>query len=231
MRIFKDFIEADKELYRELSHNGVVYQTQTVQDKQVADDDGFLTKELIGYSFLVRQPDWKAYTEYKKLNDAWIADEFTERISGLKLNPGEAYKHREVWNEFLHDGKFAYTYSERIGTQVQEVIDLLTKTRYSRHGIINIYNPDIDGQRREGTVRVPCTMHYLFLVRKEGLFDRMHMIYNIRSNDYSTHFPYDLVLARMLQEYVASAVGVEVGDFIYQGGSMHIFKKDNIEVF
>lgn len=232
MRIFKTFVEAYKELERELKHNGVIYQTQTVQDKDVRDNDDFKTKELLGYSFLVRTPQVDQFIKELNLNQDWIRDEFTERISAMFLNPGEAWKHRqEIWEEFIHDGKFGYTYSERIGYQVQEVIALLKKTPFSRHAIVNIYHPEIDNQRREGTVRVPCTMYYNFMIRPDGEKNKLHMIYNIRSNDFSTHFPYDLVLARLLQEYIASELGVETGDFIYQGGSFHVFYKDNKEIF
>lgn len=228
MRIFKDFNEAHDEVERELKHNGVVYQTETVQDKDVKDNDEYATKELSGYTFTVRNPDWISYVAKHRLNNKWIYKEFEERIGRRKLNPGEAYKYREeVWSEFIHDGKFSYTYSERIGNQVEDVVALLAKLPSSRHGIINIYDPSIDNQRREGKIRVPCTMYYMVTIKNE----KVQMLYNIRSNDFNTHFSYDLVLARMLQEYIAIQLEIPVGDFIYQSGSLHAFYKDNKEIF
>lgn len=228
MRIFKDFIEAHKEVERELKHNGIVYQTETVQDKYVGDKDEFKTKELECYSFTVRNPDIVSYMAWLGLNQQWISKEFAERIGQKRLNPGESYRERQnIWEEFLHDGKFSYTYSERIGDQVQEVVDLLSRIPSSRHGIINIYDPSIDNKRRDGTVRVPCSMYYMLTIR-EG---KVKMMYNIRSNDFNTHFGYDLVLARMLQEHVASQLGLEAGDFRYQSVSLHAFYRDNKEIF
>ena len=229
MRIFEDFIAADKEIKREVSHNGVVYSSETYQDKDVRGDDDFLTKELMGYTFMVRNPDIEAYTAYKGLNKEWIEADFAERIGGGLDNPGEAWKlRREMWEPFLEkDGKFSYSYPERIGEQPRAVIELLKKNPTSRHGFITIYDPSIDNARRDGTRRVPCSMWYYALIR-EG---ELTLIYNIRSNDYNGHFPYDLVLARMMQEHLAAGVGVPVGYFIYQGGSLHCFKKDDSEIF
>jgi thymidylate synthase len=229
MRIFKDFVEADKEIKREIMHNGLVYQSESYQDKKVADDDGFLTKELLGYTFLVKDPDIDAYADYRLLDKDWIEKDFAERVSGTKMNPGEAWKiRRQMWEPFLEtDGKFSYSYPERIGDQPKQVIELLKIHPTSRHGFINIYMPDIDNERRDGSRRVPCSMWYMAMIRDGKLV----LFYNIRSNDYNGHFGYDLVMARKMQEYIAREVGVPVGDFIYQSGSLHAFKKDNAEIF
>ena len=231
MRIFKTFLECHKEVERELRHSGVIYQSESYQDKDIKDNTEFLTKELIGYSFLVRDPQIDDYINELALDRQWIDAEFEERISGLKLNPGEAYKLRSVWDEFIHDGKFAYTYSERIGDQVKDVIRLLSENKSSRHAMIFIYQPEIDNPRRGGKIRIPCSIYYNFFIRKEGEQDKLNMIYNIRSNDFATHFPYDLILARMLQEYIAQELAIPTGDLIYQSCSLHVFKKDYEEVF
>ncbi|RPI82621.1 MAG: hypothetical protein EHM34_06640 [Nitrosopumilales archaeon] len=232
MRIFKDFIEAHKEIEREIKHNGIVYQSNTVQDKDVEENENFLTKELIGYSFLVRNPDTESYISFLELNRKWLADEFIERISQSLVNPGKAWMSREnMWKEFLEDdGTFSYTYSERIGRQIEDVISLLENVPFTRHAIITIYNSEIDNLRRDGKRRVPCSMYYNLFLRDEGGL-KLHLIYNIRSNDFVNHFPYDIVLARNLQEYIAMRVDVPIGDFIYQGGSLHVFHKDNEEIF
>lgn len=229
MRIFRDFIEAYNEVERELFHNGIVYDTQTWQNKQVAGDDGFKTKELMGYTFIVRHPELQPFIIYKGLNAKWLKSEFDERISNGYVNPGVAWEHRrDIWLDFLTQERlFDYTYSERIGSQVDEVIELLTKIPSSRHGIISIYEGFLDRDRRDGKKRTPCTMYYLVTVRD----NKVQMLYNIRSNDFSTHFPYDITLARMLQEHIAEKLGRECGDFIYQSGSLHAFKKDNKEIF
>lgn len=234
MRIFKTFSEAYHEIERELKHNGITYQSETVQDKHVGFSSDFMTKELTGYTFTVKDPSLNEFALELKLDQDWLDAEFRERISGLRLNPGKAYKLREVWDEFVHGGFFSYTYSGRIGRQIRDVIKLLKKNPMSRHGLINIYWPNVDNQwnRRLGMKRVPCSMYYLVYNRPDidGIV-HTHMIYNIRSNDFVTHFPYDIILARMLQEHIATCLGTVVGDFIYQSGSLHVFYKDNAEIF
>lgn len=232
MRIFEDFIEAHNEVKRELLHNGVIYQSQTWQDQDVSSKESFQTKELIGYTFIVKNPEIDRYIETLELNSDWIAAEFIERTGQERLNPGEAWKHREsTWSEFIHDGQFSYTYSDRINDQAEDVISLLRQVPHSRHGIINIYYPEIDNQRRISDKRVPCTMYYQFFIREEDGEQKLQCLYNIRSNDFATHFPYDITLARMLQEYIAHELGLNPGIFIYQSGSLHIFKKDQEEIF
>lgn len=231
-RIFKNFSEAYHEVEREIKHNGIVYQTQTVQDKHVDGDEDFLTKDLRGYTFTVKDPQVQQFIEELGLNEPWIFAEFAERISQGKMNPGTAYTLRDsIWNEFLHDGKFSYTYAERIGDQIKQVIDLLKRIPFSRHGIISIYNPEIDNDRRDGEMRVPCSMYYILGNYLDGGVMKTSMLYNIRSNDFSTHFPYDIVLARMIQEHICSKLGTQPGDFIYQSFSLHVFHKDNKEIF
>ncbi|MCP3684595.1 MAG: hypothetical protein GY861_18160 [bacterium] len=232
MRIFKNLEEARNELERELRHNGQVVHVETVQDKQVRQNKEYRTKELIGYSFLVRNTtDKDKWIIDLKCNLDWCKQEFAERVSPHHINPGEAWKlRRKIWQEFIHHGKFSYTYNERFREQLTDTIELLNKNPNSRQAIISIYDYHADRASRGGHQRIPCSMYYQFFVR-EG---KMNMIYSIRSNDFVTHFPYDIWLAAELQKYVADrtkAVAGEVGDLIYFSGSLHAFYKDAKEIF
>lgn len=202
---------------------------QTMQDKQVDGDADFgVTKELLGYSYMIADPsDKDKMLEVFGKDRAWAEAEFTERICGLKLNPGEAYKLRPVWEEFVHDGKFGYTYSERIGDQVGKVIAELTEHPGSRQGIIGMWDPNLDIDRIGGKVRVPCTMFYQVIIRQ----GKLHMVYVIRSNDVYEHFAYDVWLAITLQQYIASCLGIPVGRYYQFITSFHGYAKDLKNVF
>ena len=219
MRIYANCREAASETKRELAEMGVEVKIETMQDKKVKDDPDYLTRELIGYSYMIVNPTEdkielaKAFGKESELD--WAEEEFTERVSRMKLNPGEAYKRRKVWEEFVHDGKFSYTYSERFGDQIVKVIESLKSNPGSRNAIISMWNPEIDIDRIGGKMRVPCTMYYQVLIR-DG---RVNMIYNIRSNDLFTHWCWDIWLAITLQEYIASELGLPVGFFMQQIGS------------
>lgn len=230
MRIYKNCREAASETKRELKEMGVEVHLESMQDKQIKDDPKFYTNELIGYSYMIVNPQDKEELplSFGKVDEfEWADAEFKERIGQQKLNPGEAYKLREVWGEFIHGGKLAYTYSERYGDQVEKVIECLKESPSSRNAIISMWDPNIDIERIGGKQRVPCTMYYQILIR-DG---KVNMIYNIRSNDLMTHWCWDIYLTIALQEYIAEKLGLPVGWFIQQIGSLHAYHKDLEGIF
>jgi thymidylate synthase len=232
MRIFKELFEMHAELRRELIHNGLLVHVETVQDKKVKEDKNYLTKELIGYSFLVKNSDNRdEWIKSLDCNLDWCKEEFAERVSIHEINPGKAWKlRRKIWQEFIHDDKFSYSYNERLREQLNKTIDLLNSNPRSRQAIITVYDQHLDKDNRAGQKRIPCSMYYQFFIR-EG---KLQLIYNIRSNDFVNHFPYDVWLATELQKYVADHnkhVAGQVGDFIYFCGSLHVFFHDAKEIF
>lgn len=230
MRIYKTCKEAASETKRELKEMGVEVKLETMQDKKIKDNPEFITNELIGYSYMILNTTDKEELpkSFNKENEMdWAKKEFEERISQTEVNPGEAYKLREVWEEFVHDGKFAYSYPERIADQVENVITCLAETPTARNAIVSFWNPKIDTNRIGGKMRVPCSMYYQFLIR-DG---KLNLIYNIRSNDLMTHWCWDVYLAIKMQEYVAEKLDMEIGWFIQQIGSLHTYQKDLNGIF
>jgi thymidylate synthase len=222
MRIFRDCQEAASELKREVSEMGTEVHLQTMQDKDIEGNPDYFTKELLGYSYMIVDPRDKdeMLNAFDKLEGkTWAEKEFAERISQKNLNPGEAWKERQdVWEEFMHDGKFSYTYSERIGDQVQKVIDELKKHPSSRQGIISVWDRQIDIDRL-GKERVPCSMFYQ-VINRGG---KLHMIYTTRSNDVYEHWPYDVWLAIKLQEYISEKTNIKPGRFYQFITSFHTY--------
>jgi len=127
MRIYTNPFEAVREVERDLFEMGIEVHPQTMQDKNVADDPDYKTLEVRGYGFKVVDWRWNFDDEEKVImylfkNQTpvlhYLRAEFLDRISGNAFNPGNSYQDRkDIWDEFLHDGKFAYTYSERISPQ------------------------------------------------------------------------------------------------------------------
>lgn len=230
MRIYKSCKEAASETKRELKEMGVEVRLETMQDKFIKGDPDYITNELIGYSYMILDTADKeelpiAFDKTKEIE--WAEQDFQERISQTNVNPGEAYKLRDVWEEFVHDGKFSYSYPERINDQVEKVIECLKTTPTSRNSIISLWDPTLDQDRIGGKMRVPCSMYYQILIR-EG---KVNMLYNIRSNDLMTHWCWDVYLAIKLQEYIASKLDMPTGWFIQQVGSLHSYQKDLKGIF
>lgn len=234
MRIYLNCQEAITDIGRELKKCASTVHTQTMQNKVVAQDDQYATKELQAFEFSIINTEDKDSMPNATLE--WLRAEFGERISSNFSNPGEAWKIREnVWREFLvkenfvsdEDGEehskdvFEYTYNERIQWQIQPVINELRLHPETRQAIIEVHNRLID-TKNMGIKRVPCSMFYQFM-KRDGKLD---VIYVMRSSDFSTHFQNDIWLADELRRHIAKQVGLPVGKFIMFVSSLHIYKKD-----
>lgn len=243
MRIYQNVFEAFREVERELFEFGIEVHPQTMQDKIIKDDPEYMTKELRGYSFMIVDWKWDSVEVWKIFSYFWpgiendldnyLHQEFEDRIS-YPTNPGNSYKHRlSIWQEFLHGGKFAYTYSERIHPQLDTILEELRANPETRQAIINIHSnicpldsnrveTSMDILNRGGGGRLPCSMYYQIMIR-EG---RVDLIYTMRSCDFLTHFPIDVLLALKLQQWFASELGSPVGRFTYFTGSLHAYYRD-----
>ena len=225
MRHYDNATEALREILRDIQERGVWLHSGRMQDKETSGNDAFMTKELLNYSFaLIDVSNLDKLAQDLKCNLDWCKAEFQERISSAEINPGFSWLHRkDVWQEYLgkHDGKFAYTYNERIRKQICNVICELIKHPYTRQAIVSIYDLEND-TNKIGNDRIPCSMYYQFLFRD----DKLHIIYNIRSSDYNLHFRNDIYLACALLNYIANKCNMKVGNLFMNIGSAHIYKKD-----
>jgi thymidylate synthase len=224
LRIYKKWSEAWTEILRDVRENSVEVHPQTMQDKEVKDDPDYLTKEIIGYSYRlvgVKANDVVEWMGKEGYSDQWTRADFLERISHTHVNPGEAYKLRgKIWDEFLHRGKFAYSYNERLNPGIDLVVEELKRHPDSRQCFIPIFHPD--DMFSFGTTRIPCSLGYYFKLRKNELI----LWYSMRSCDVFTHFPYDVALALMTREHIAQRLGVEPGWFQHTIGSLHAYSRD-----
>lgn len=233
MRIYSNFLEAIKEIERDLFEMGVNSHPPTIQDLNVKDNPDYDSKELIGYGYVVMGgfntisqiigfsfPD-----NYDKILKYCTA-EFLDRISPAPRNPGYSWLERmEYWNKFLHDGKFSYSYSERMFDQSYKIISELKKNKESRQCIVPIYKKE-DNLKWGGKERVPCSMYYHFLIRNISGIDRLFLIYTMRASDFYTHFPIDIWLAVEYGKWIGGNLGVSLYSFTHFIDSLHAFKKD-----
>lgn len=233
MRIFINAAEAFEEVKRDLCEMGIDVKPKSMQDKNIEGNPDYFTKELQNYSYSIldAKPE-----EVPGVIQPWADAEFEERVHEIDpvmlnyINPGEAYKLRpEIWNEYLHDGKFGYSYNERImqNDQLNKIIERIKQDPHSRQLWLSLWNPDIDPTNIGGKVRVPCSLGYNFQVR-EG---KLNIHYIMRSSDFATHFSNDVYLAMKLQKYVAEKTGYSVGSFTHTIFSLHVYHKDIEGVF
>lgn len=234
MRIYMNWEEAHEEIKRDLAEMGIVVKPKTMQDKVIEGNEDYETKELQNYCYTILNAKSK---DISGVVQPWADKEFEERVTyPFKkskpefINPGTAWLDRkDIWTEYMHNGKFAYTYNERIwnNDQLTKIIERLKKDKDSRQLWLSIWEPKLDVDKLGGISRVPCSLGYNFQCR-EG---KLNIHYVMRSCDFSTHFTNDVYLAIKLLEYVANEVNLPVGLFTHTMFSLHVYKKDVKDVF
>lgn len=223
-RFFKNFQEAQGEIRRDLAEMGIPVHPHSMQDKVIARDTNYSTLELQNYTYTILG----AAEDLPNIpaTQPWADAEFLERI-GPPVNPGEAWKLRsDVWEEFLHDGQFGYTYSDRMYHGLRRVLLEAEQNPDSRQLYIPIFRP-IDTEFLGGKRRIPCSLGYLLQIRE----NRVNLTYFMRSCDIATHFANDVYLAVKLMEYCANELGLQPGDFTHFINSLHVYHKDVKGVF
>lgn len=220
MRIYQNCTEAITDIGRELKKCATTVHTQTMQNKYVAGNKDFETKEIQAFQFCILDQSDK--DSMPNVHVTWCNAEIKERLNTVGMNPGEAWRIREdVWEQFLVQGKFDYTYSERIAWQLSWIIKEIQIHPETRQAIIEVHDRGVDTYRM-GTQRIPCSMFYQFMLR-DGKLD---VIYVMRSTDFFTHFQNDIWLACALRDYIAEKTGHKPGKFIMFASSLHAYRKD-----
>lgn len=230
MRIYSNSFELMSEMGRELNSYGQIVKPKTYQNKIIEGNEDFITKELICQQYCLTSlgdPVWLFVFSHSK---EWADAEFQERIDTSDIiNPGKAWELRkDLWEQFLVNGKFDYTYNERM-VILPYTIQLLKSDSDTRKAVLPIFNGngEDDTLYYPGNKRIPCSMYYDFLIRQNGKGEKvLHICYHQRSSDFAQHFGNDIYLAWRLMEYVAQEVGVKPGYLYHTIDSLHIYKKD-----
>lgn len=230
MRIYSNSFELMSEMGRELNSYGQIVKPKTYQNKVIEGNEDFITKELICQQYCLTSlgdPVWLFVFSHSK---EWADAEFKERIDTSDIiNPGKAWELRkDLWEQFLVNGKFDYAYNERM-VILPYTIQLLKSDSDTRKAVLPIFNGngEDDTLYYHGNKRIPCSMYYDFLIRQNGKGEKvLHICYHQRSSDFAQHFGNDIYLAWRLMEYVAQEVGVKPGYLYHTIDSLHIYKKD-----
>lgn len=228
-----------QEMDRELKVSGITVPVAHYQN-QALEGANRNTKELIGVNFVISKPYLKKSemlgfvfkSEADKI-EQYCHVELQDRINREGLNPGNSYKIRmDLWQKLMsksEEGRFDYTYSERINFkgQLDNAIAALKDDIRSRRAMVMIFKPE-DTLESEGfQTRIPCSISYQFLIRNNKLM----VLYYIRSNDYFKHFAIDIWLTHAMQEYMTEQLqsvypGLKCGSLNYYGGSFHAYNED-----
>lgn len=229
MRFYHDMAECHGEIKRDLKEMGVAYISDTVQDK----DEPIETLELINYGYTLLEPNHQDIADFaaeQEIYRPWLIQEAKDRTD-LHLkdkNPNPAYVYNSVfWSKFIRDGCFSYTYPERLHPQIPRILHELRTRPNTRHAILTMYDQHQDLMNLGGRDRVPCSMYYQFMIRREKLY----CSYTMRSCDFTKFFLADAYLAIYMQTWIADKLTLRMGDFTHFIGSLHTFKGELKGVF
>lgn len=181
---------------------------------------GQQTFELTNVTVLVEDlAEAHVFNTARRVNTKIAATEYLHLIGGVssleQLNLASGGR----FSPYADNGRLAGAYGPRIRHQLPRVVDLLKRDPSTRQAVLTIWN----GQEHAKTSKdVPCTLNLQFLLR-DG---RLHLRASMRSNDVILGIPYDWFMFSRLGLSVASALGVEPGEYAHTVGSMHLYERD-----
>ena len=111
-----------------------------------------------------------------------------------------------------------YTYHDRFATYIPFVIGELKRNSESRRAVISIRDNEVDSRNKDPA----CMQSIQFFIRDSKL-DCMALF---RSNDLPEAFFFNAFGLIMLQERIASELGMEIGTYTHRSNSMHCYGKD-----
>lgn len=187
------------------------------------------TTELLGYSAkLLPQECWLT-NEGRRLSPIYAAGEILWYVSG-----GNSISHIAAYapsyTKFSEGGVAHGAYGARIfspyGDSVERVINALKSDQHSRRCVVSIWDHHdlYRGHGVDASKDVPCTLTWQFLIRN----GRLHMIVTMRSQDVWLGMPYDVFWNCTVQRLVANSLGLGVGMYTHQCGSIHLYDRNRV---
>jgi thymidylate synthase len=194
---------------------------------------GLATSEIIAPTFILRNPRRRFVTNPARRWSFPLA--IGELCWHLSASDDVAFisQYAPRWREFSDDGStiagscYGKRVFERKGgkpSQWDSLINLLTVDPQSRRAVLlfrEAGTESLQSKRRD----VACATSFQCLIR-EG---HLHTVVYMRSNDAILGLPYDVFLFTMLQEILATTLGLELGYYYHMCGSLHLYDK-NIEL-
>lgn len=120
--------------------------------------------------------------------------------------------------ETIHGGYGPRLFNQRGCNQIENVVSVLGERPDSRRAVIQLFDAEDLARHYKD---IPCTCTLQFLIRS----NKLHLIVTMRSNDAYLGLPHDAFCFTMLQEYVATILGIEPGAYRHFVGSLHLYTK------
>lgn len=197
----------------------ILYDLKNVYDNKIESRIGEC-KEIVNYSIRIENPvDRLIMIPERKMNYAYNFAEFCWIVSGDNgINILEKFNKRMA--SYSDNGvTLNGAYGSRLLDYWGQIQYKLKNEKNSRQLVMPIFQ----GQDLKITSKdMPCTLLFQFIERNGYL----NMIVNMRSNDAWLGFPYDVFTFTAIQEMLALSVGLKVGKYYHNVGSMHLYSNN-----
>jgi len=144
-------------------------------------------------------------------------------------NPGFVEERNKFVNELVMEGegKAIQDVTDVFNNQLYSLVYLLRHNPNTRQAIMTMWDSgDLIHAILEFHKDLPCTLSLCFFVRNR----KLHLIATMRSNDAWLGLPYDVFCFTTLQRIIAFELDLELGTYIHQAGSEHIYSKDQEKI-
>ena len=181
------------------------------------------TKALFNIGFAIHRPMLNAIvTKERKWSKEYAEAEWQWYLSGDRNISKIGYiygKIPEIWKR-MADGNgnvnSNYGYQWQRNKQLDKVISLLKREKYTRQATISIY----DGKEIDKyTYDTPCT----YAIQFTNVNNYLNMCVTMRSNDLWYGFCNDQYQFSKLQELIAKEINMDIGSYYHFAHNLHIY--------
>jgi len=200
------------------------------------------TKEILGFQTVLTNPLKNILLGFpeRKFSLSYACAEMLYYLSGTnKIEMIEAYapSYKNFAEKGLAYGSYGARWRYNPGfvqenqiffhpngdNQLDALIHLLKEKPNTRQAIITMWDSGdllhaIIGDHKD----LPCTIALHFLIRE----NKLYLIATMRSNDAWLGLPYDIFCFTTLQRIIAEELNLELGTYIHQAGSEHLYEKN-----
>ncbi len=184
------------------------------------------SKELIGYSARLEDPRvCILHNEHQKFSSTYAAGELlwylAETCSGDFIKYYAPSYARFLEEDGNANGAYGGRWAESGG--LSQLVQLLDENPNTRQAVLSMWGPRdlihaVLGDKKD----IPCTIALMFFVRGGEL----NCVTTMRSNDAWLGFPNDVFTFCQLQCLLAEYLGLPLGFYQHNVGSMHLYAKD-----
>lgn len=189
----------------------------------IIDKSGVKTIEMMAAQFIANEP----YI-FGTVNEDYVERELQwYKSQSLNINdiPGGPPK---VWKDVADPGGFINSnygwciYSGENGNQYENVVKELNSNPNSRRAIMIYTRPHMHYDYNFlGMNDFMCTNTVQYLIRKS----KIHSIVNMRSNDALYGYKNDFAWQKYVLNQLAQELKTEVGDIVWNVGSLHVYER------